>query len=210
MLNKIRHFYFNKYLVSPFCRKKYYLSYSFRFKALWFRVPKVGSRTIHQHFLDHSLPQEYIYSSRVGYLREMYRSYFKFAFVRHPVDRLMSTWRNKVLEANYFQFDPDEYLNMQSIEEFISWLAAKNIHEVDEHLLPQTDLIDLSNLDFMGRFENFDNDLIHVAGAIGLPLEHVYHKNPSTRTKIKVTRDLQVKIQEIYRQDFNDLNYRID
>ena len=155
-MNKLKHFYFNKYIVSQFSEKKYFLSYNFKYKALWFRTYKVASRTINEHMKESS-PGDYIYSSEVGYIPRIYKNFFKFAFVRHPVDKFISAWKDKVLNQNYFQFDTDIYEKMKNLDHFIDWVETLNINNCDEHLRAQNAIIDLENVNFIGYFENFDD-----------------------------------------------------
>src|SRR5690606_774943 len=120
MINKIRHFYFNKYLVKPFSKNRYYLSYDFKHKALWFRVYKVGTRTIDHQLKTGGDKRDYIYSSAVSYLPSMYKDYFKFAFVRNPIDRFLSGWKDKVINKNYFKFDTNQHEKMKDINNYIA------------------------------------------------------------------------------------------
>ncbi len=202
-LNKIKHFYFNKYVVTPLSKRTYYLCYNFSYRALWFRVAKVGSRTIDQHFRDHSPQGSYIYSSEVGYLPTMYRDFLKFAFVRHPADRLKSAWKNKVLEANYFHFPPVEYEKMKELAYFVGWVEKLDVSQCDEHLRLQSSLIDLNHVDFIGRFENFAEDFTYLAHRIGMPVKEIHHKNKSHNFTLDMDPVLYHRIKDIYQKDFN-------
>ncbi len=202
--NKIKNFYINKYIISLIKGKKYYLCYNFRYKTLWFRVAKVASRTINQHFLDNSSKNDYIYSSPVNYLPNMYNDFFKFAFVRNPLDRLVSAWYDKVIRQNYFRFPSSEYHKMKKLENFIIWLEKLDIENCDEHIRAQYSLIDINNIDFIGRFENFDKDFKYVAEKINMPLSKIHHKNKKKYINIKdIPYKLKLRINNIYRKDFN-------
>lgn len=207
MINQVRHFYFNKYLVTPFSHKRYYLSYCLDYKALWYRVPKVATRTIDYHFKEHSSDHGYIYSSRVGYRPSAYRDYLKFAFVRNPLDRVVSAWKNKVVEANYFNFESQAYLEMQEFSNFINWLETQNLEKADEHLLPQHLLIDVEHLDYLGRFESFDEDFGKLAEKIGLPIEVIERKNPSKKMTIEIEPSTRMKVEQLYQKDYKLFNY---
>jgi sulfotransferase famil protein len=207
MLNKLRHFYFNKYFISHFSKDLYYLSYSFDFKALWFRVPKVATRTINQHFIDNSTKHGYIYSSKVGYIPSMYKNYYKFAFVRNPLDRFISAWKNKVIEENYFNFDMIEYSKMKNFDEFVQWVSKQDILKADPHLLPQYKLIDLENLDYLGKFETFKEDFAKVTKEMGLPIDEIYHKNLSSKVKLDFSTISIKLVKEIYSKDYELFNY---
>ena len=46
---KFRHFYWNKYVLKLFKKERFFMSYSYRYKAIWFRNYKVASRTINNY-----------------------------------------------------------------------------------------------------------------------------------------------------------------
>ena len=47
-----------------------------------------------------------------------FADYFTFAFVRDPLDRFVSAWHDKVVDNNYYDFDPATHERMQVVEEF--------------------------------------------------------------------------------------------
>ncbi len=204
---KFKHFYLNKYVVRPFSKKKYYISYCYHHKALWFRVYKVATRTINHHLKEESPKGSYIYSSAVGYIPAMFKDYFKFAFVRDPKDRLFSAWKQKVVEQNYFNFSPEQHQSMQEFSNFVQWVSLLPITTCDEHLRAQTSLIDLNNLDFLGRFENFSNDFQYVAKKIGLSQYKPTHLNKSKVPKntYEINPETEKLIKKIYEKDYRIL-----
>lgn len=204
-LNKFRHFYLNKYIVSLF-KKQYPICYDYKHKALWFRVRKAATTTIKTYFLENTEKNEYIYSSEIGYLPRMFKGYFKFAFVRNPLDRFMSCWQDKVVAGNYFNYSPKVYEKMLDINNFITWVETLNIKTCDQHLREQSSLIDLNNIDFIGRIENFENDFIYVCNQIGMKTKEIYHKNKS-KIEIEISDEAKARIMMIYKRDFNIFNY---
>ena len=200
MIDKIRNFYFNKYVVSPFAKKRYYLSYSFKHKALWFRVYKVGTRTIDNR-IKADAEGRYIYSSAVAYLPAMYESYFKFAFVRNPVDRFVSGWTDKVLNQNYYKFDEATHSQMKQLSNFIIWVKQFDLEKSDEHLMAQYALIDTNNLNFLGRFERFEEDFAFVAKQIGLGDYNLEKLNVSNKKSSDVSEIDMRAIAQLYAKD---------
>ena len=201
-LHKFRHFYKNKYIISLFAKRRYTISYNYKYRCLWFRTPKVGSRSINQHFIDNTPDGQYIYSSAVGYLRSDFTDWYKFAFVREPTDRFISCWKDKVLNHNMFGFDLATHAQMKELENFISWVEGQNIDEAEEHLRSQHVLIDMDNLDFIGRLETFDEDFQKVADAIGMPLKTVHRKNRSGEKEIELSETDRARIRKIYQRDY--------
>lgn len=200
-IDKINHFYFNKYIVSRFTKRKYFLSYQFKHKILWFRVYKVATRTINHHLEDNAGKGEYIYSSCVGYLPSRYKGFFKFAFVRDPVDKFVSAWKDKVLNQNYFRFDPETHETMKDITAFIGWVKGLDLEKCDEHLRAQYALIDLNNLDFLGRFENFENDLQYIVDHTGIKIVNMERLNISGAENVVIGEREKAEIVRIYFKD---------
>lgn len=199
---KFRHFYKNKYLITPFSERKYALSYNYRYKCLWFRTPKVGSRSINDFFIENTPKKQYIYGSAVGYCRGDFKDWFKFAFVREPTDRFVSCWKDKVLNQNFFQFDEHIHQDMKTLANFISWVEKLDMEKADEHLRPQHLLIDAENLDFLGKLESFDADFKHVSETIGMPIKELHRKNASGKKSVDVSPSDQQRIIKIYLKDY--------
>lgn len=189
---------------------KYNITICQKPKFVWFRVAKVGTRTIfnvlHQAKLD--LDAEHAMSCH--YPANLYKNYFRFGFVRNPWDRLVSCWQNKVLETNLFEFPEDQLTQMQSFENFVDFVAGQNIAFCNPHIRLQSKLIDLNNVDFIGRFENFEQDLSRVIRILGMEGVQIGQKNASTsRSSYRAYYDtaLREKVADIYRRDINLFHY---
>lgn len=199
---RCRHLYLNKYILRPLQSRRYHLSYCIDHRALWFRTYKVASRSIDRHFREGSRDGYYIYGSPVGYLPSLYKSYFKFAFVRHPVDRIHSLWRDKVLQNRHqFGLDSSQFENLTTFEGFVDWLETLDLDEADQHLIPQAILIDLENVDFIGRFENFSEDFSYLADRVGLEVGEIHRLNVTERRNEPVPEILADRIRDLYAED---------
>lgn len=205
-MNARFNFWFNKYLSTPVSSRRYYLSFDSEHKALWFRMAKVASRTIDQHLREGCRPGGYWYGSRVGYAPSFYKDWYKFAFVRHPVDRLLSAWRDKVCDRNMFGFSESELHRMRSLEHFLGWLEKQDVENCDEHLMAQHRLVDLDRMDMIGKFERFDQDFAIVARKLGIAYQEGVRLNSSVPRDVQLTDPLRDRIQAIYRTDM-DLFY---
>lgn len=202
-MKKHLHFYFNKYFLSASGKKKYFLSISFKHKAIWYRVAKVGTRTIKMH-LEENADNNLIYSPEGAYIPSLYKDYFKFAFVREPLDRFISAWKDKVLERNYFKFSEAEHTKMKDLDYFISWVETLDIATCDEHIREQSSMIDTEQVDFIGKFENFNEDLSKVLVKLNIPVDEVYHQNRTKKKSVTLTPEQTKKLNEIYKNDFKN------
>ncbi len=103
---------------------------------------------------------------------EQFESYFKFAFVRNPWDRLVSEYKYRRLSHKY---------------DFKTYLLHKfpRPEWSDEycHVLPQYDFIfdeeGNQRVDFIGRYENLKEDIKVVLEKLGLKSRSLPHKNRS-------------------------------
>lgn len=122
--------------------------------------------------LAHLTAQEYV-SCR--YLpQEMFDQYFKFAFVRNPWSRLVSIYK-------YLKFDQHIDFKTFVMREFQN-------HVMTDHFWfarPQSDFLYDANgellVDFVGRFEQLQDDFSRVCQKIGLPDTELPHVNASSK-----------------------------
>jgi len=88
-------------------------------------------------------------------------NYFKFTFVRNPLDRVVSVFLEKVIKdrgETARTIESRLSLNNPTFIDFVTSLENINIEEFDEHLAPQSSLIKGFDLDFVGKLENFEED----------------------------------------------------
>lgn len=109
--------------------------------------------------------------------REFYNDLFKFGFVRNPWDLQVSSYHHIKRERPHLVL-PDE-----SFEEFLTRKLDPNRpwqYHIDTSITPQSDyLVDLRGnliVDFVGRYENLQNDFDHCCERIGLPIQALPHR----------------------------------
>lgn len=155
------------------------------------RPTDAGYPNVHDHLDQH-------YSLRVAPAQEVAAimadpSYFKFAFVRHPLARLVSAYLDKVVRVKgparriirNYQFwnghlrwaDVANWFSKQgglnaarslSFREFITQLRRENSELMNAHFRAQTRLLRELPLDFIGRIENSDADFRRVQEHLGV------------------------------------------
>lgn len=194
--------------VSP---RRYNLSISHGHRFMWFRVAKAGTRTILSHFERSGVVLDVEHAMRMRYPVAPFEDYYKFAFVRHPLDRFVSAWQNKVVGMNFYRFEPAELERMKHLEAFVEWTATKNLEDVatvDQHLVLQTRAVDLTQIDHLGRLESFTTDFAVVCRRLGLPEAVEERRNQSTApVRTEVSAEVRERIAELYRLDFQVLGY---
>ena len=133
----------------------------------------------------------------------MYHGWIKFAFIRHPVSRFMSCYKEKVLkhypfQSKYTQCNIQNYFPKMEINEFIKYVKAFNLDSpyTDEHIRTQISMIDMENIDFIGTLEHFKSDIAMIISSKNIP-----HIN-KTDVKIKLTEKQISEIVSLYTKDY--------
>jgi hypothetical protein len=191
-------------------------------KAVFIHVPKTAGMSMRTYFRRKGFePVEYhdpsgsnddktgVYVNGTSWrikrnLEDIWNSYFKFAFVRNPWDRMVSCWKNRAKSYDSF----DKFLE--------DYPYPSQNHNLVWHTLPQlTHIQDLDGnmlVDFVGRFENLNNDLKTICESINVEYTPLPHKNKSTHKPYQEyynqrTQDL---VACIYKEEIEMFNYRFD
>lgn len=154
-------------------------------------------------------------------LESHYRDYFKFSFVRNPFDRLVSCYYSKinphVVGIDQEPYDGVELRPGMSFEEFAEAVCMipdekANVHFRSQHrFLYDQGAEGTPFVDFLGRFENMEEDFGRVAERIGVELS-LPHSNRSKRRRQQDYRgfynpELARKVGERYRKDCELFGY---
>ena len=176
------------------------LFFSFlKYKAVYFRVPKVASTSILI-----SLRQ----IDSVERCEEYDERCFKFAFVRNPFDRLASCYRHLICRVGVGTVFKQIgiYKNMP-FDEFVDVVSKMEDNEMDMHFRPQHTFI--PDVDYIGKFESLNEDYCKVLQIIGIKQAPELLKENSTQKTIYdiYTKESIEKISKIYKIDFERFNY---
>ena len=188
--------------------KEYY--HTKKNNVIWYIIPKTGTRSMHQYFKD----QNFIFPhERKSKVKNLDNCIFSFAFVRNPWDRLLSTWKDKVVQqwdekyaCPRFRIQCFKQFYNQSFSFFIkNMMPGKNVHtEV------QSNLFDYNNTHFIGKFENLHEDFNIVCDKIGIPQKKLPHKNKSKHKHYIEYYDDETRkiVEEKYAKDIEHFGYK--
>jgi len=169
--------------------------------------------------------------------RSILQRYYKFLFVREPFERLLSAYKDKFtrktnvwkkyakkvkrtvglsLGANSSTVTGYEEISFQ---EFITYLIDVNSKggRLNEHWRHYDSLCHPCNInfDFIGRYETLEDDapfVLHEAGVDQLvsfpPVHFTSTKDDLQRYYSKVPREDIIRLQRIYRRDFEMFGYK--
>jgi len=149
-----------------------YATINDEFKFAWFRNAKVATRSIKQ-VIESNGPCRQSENPKT----ERIENYYRFAFVRNPWDRLVSCYFSKIFEQEKVGFR--EYWGLD-FAGFVMAACQSDVAQVNKHLRLQSSLIPVDSLDYIGRFENLQNDFRHACRVVGLLKSDLPHRNAST------------------------------
>lgn len=199
------------------------------YKAIFVHIPKTAGISIEKHFgKGHKggLDKYHVFSWRLkNHLPELWNSYYTFAFVRNPWDRTISAFfwmdkatKNAVAHPLMKLNESHKYLRQfnNDIRAFVKYFYRhqKEVMNMDLHFIPQSywlfDSYDKPiDIDFIGRFENLEEDFKIICKNIGAEYRGLPHKNKSNRGNYKDYYDERTKemIYEIYKKEIDYLGY---
>lgn len=199
---------------------RYNITVSDRQRFLWFRVAKVCTRSILTTLERNKVSMTLEHPMLINYPINDYTDYFKFAFVRNPWDRLVSCWQNKIVdrdipaEPGVVRWDKlgDGIIERFSeFGSFVEYVAGCEIDNCDIHFREQSSLIDLNNLNFLGRYESFDTDIRMVFDYIGIADAKPAVDNASQSQRPYqnyYNQELIDLTAKVYRKDIQIFNYQ--
>ena len=140
--------------------------------------------------------------------------YYKFAFCRNPWDRLLSLYfyvttgtelisDNKKMNKMIINFDT--FCKLVHFDNYIC-----NPFVWDVHYKPQLDFIDPTDIDFVGKFENLQEDFDIICDKINIPRQQLPHKNKSKHKHYTEYYDDETRqiVAEKYAKDIERFGYK--
>jgi hypothetical protein len=152
---------------------------------------------------------------------EKLEGYTVFAFVRDPLDRLVSVYRDKILEKplSYASYEEGVYFGLlrygtfkagMTFEAFAEAIVDIPHEDADLHFYPQSDFLRGVAPDFVGRFSALQRDWEMAAVMAGLTPTSLMKVNATVREPAKwyYTSHLREKVASYYRKDFDRFGNR--
>jgi hypothetical protein len=207
-------------------------------RYIFIHIQKTGGITV-SGLLTRLVPGTIFYGPRHMHARKALRlvedsdSCFKFAFVRNPWDRLASWYsmmdkgRRRLRASNEvpsvqrrrFSNNPlyrDVLRHGPTFEDFLKHCTQRREIK-DGHYYSfafnQLDYLTNKNgkllVDFIGRFENFSEDLSHVFKVLGVGVEEIPHRNRTEHSHYSemYTPETEQIVRERFRRDIEYFGY---
>ena len=203
-----------------------------KLKAIYLPCPKVAGSTIIATFIkadgsphlaaitDHNLIEARRLLSAEHDPRGFWRAlhdpnWTRFAFVRNPYTRAVSCYLDKITSQKTARFR--SMLGFSGVQPvsflaFLQRISEQTPNAMNRHWRPQSALISPNvNLDFVGRFERFDEDFSKLCQIIGLPdsglTEKIHHRTDASAHTYLIGPEEKALIRRIYRHDFDRFDY---
>ncbi|KAM9848298.1 carbohydrate sulfotransferase 14 [Aulostomus maculatus] len=177
----------------------------------WKRVLKVLSGALENVNvnikMDHRSDLQFLSSLKPDEIRYRLKHYFKFMFVREPMERLLSAYRNKFGEIESYQrkygaeiikryrkgYNKNAVVKGDDVTfaEFVRYLLDEDVERMNEHWMPVYNLCQpcAVSYDFIGSYEYLESDAETVLQRIGAP-PHVHFPERQTWYKPVTTETL--------------------
>jgi hypothetical protein len=192
-------------------------------RALFLHVPKTGGQTI-ESLLGY--PHQNVHHSTKN-LPEDWQQWFRFTFVRHPVDRFISACNYYVdmakrHERRYRQGESSSPMvrlrlwlldQSPSLAEVVERLHATGDHRKISGFVPQMKRLKVVQPQFIGRFERFPQDvntllcLLDSSQRLPPSLPHLNRSLKHYRIE-QLDRQSLKRLARLYRADFRHLGYK--
>jgi len=144
-------------------------------------------------------------------------SYFVFAFVRDPYERLASCYRAKFNKEDESKFMFANYLfgylkNDDSFDEFVRKVSKIPDRISDRHFKSQHKLVFASGnkVDFIGNFENLTSDFDEIRDKFGFEGLPVLNKSSGKTATDLFSEETRALVSRRYKKDFELFGYPTD
>ena len=168
-----------------------------------------------EDMLKYGLLGETIKNDKLPITQEQWKTYFKFAFIRNPYDRAISSYEFN----NQYDSYSKNVNNNNTFFDFYNSSKDAGINIFCHSFLSQHDNIKNTfndiQIDYLAKFENMNEELIFILKNIGVPdyTKHVKFCNQkvNSTTKKNITEyydaESLVLVNDVLKNDFEFLNY---
>jgi hypothetical protein len=190
----------------------------------YFDQPKLDWRTPNYNLLygwcperkihmQHATPKELLETELID--KDIWKSYFKFAFVRNPWDRAYSDYlwlqKDRNIRGGF-----KDYLHARGCFKTVLNDRSEKGYRGD-HLTTQSEYVADANypLDFIGRFENLHQDISLLNSKLNIEKPFNMHAKNNTKNKLShyskfYTNSNKQLVEEVYHNDIKTLNYNFE
>ena len=130
--------------------------------------------------------------------KDVYNSYYKFGFVRNPWDYQVSLYHYILNRVNHKEYEIVK--KMKYFDEYINWRVESSLHLQKNFFYKDGKCM----VDFIGKFENLNEDIANISETIGIQIKTVPHKNRNTDRKQTYLKYYSEQSFEIVKNAFRE------
>ena len=186
-------------------------------KYLFLHIPRTGGSLI-ENKLREKYSQDYCGIDKMGLSKQHYmldklisnkdkNNFFVFTFVRNPFGRILSSYLNWTINNTP---DFDKYIDMVKIvveNKLYLYKGSINTNDIS-HYIPMTSMIGNHKLDFIGKFENYENDIKKLSEISDMTnLNEIIIKKYNIDYRTFYNERNKKIISELYKDDLKEFNY---
>lgn len=176
-------------------------------KSLFIHVPKCGGSSMESFKWNNGNGHFTI----LDFERINKDEYFKWCFVRNPFDRIASAYITcpELKISSFLEFLQTIKQNRpKNFGNLIQWNQCQslglNVSRI--HFYPMTSLVSVKNMDFIGRFENIEEDWKIVSDKFG-ETSQLPNRRKRTIDLPAYNKKSRELVREIYASDFIEFGY---
>ncbi len=192
-------------------------------KIIYIHIPKAAGNALIKSLYGVSATGHDLLNRYKDNNESKFNLYYKFAVVRNPFDRFVSSFF--YLKQGGIGFFDDDFANkyLSGIDSFDAFVLKLKSDEAFRksvmtwiHFVPQIDFLSLDgktiSVDRVVKLENINTDISALCQDLNLPVVEMKKDNASKRSSYKdyYTPELVGIVSELYRQDLDTLNYTFE
>jgi hypothetical protein len=144
-------------------------------------------------------------NKKMGMTPQKWDTYYKFAFVRNPYDKIISAWNH----VNRFKIPFPNYLRLQNICNDVEFMHV--FMPQVRNIISEKGKVELQ---FIGKFENLEEDFCTILKNIGIiNIIHEREKKMNVRphdifVNYYENQEILDKVNDLFKEDFQHLDYK--
>lgn len=180
-------------------------------KWAYIHIPKTGGNSVSQILLNVPETEQVTTHGTINQLRDV-DGYFIFSFVRNPFTRLASWYEHRKREGN-----------IQLFSSYIKSIDSMDFLHFSQEYYLYHGQTNQKKVSFIGRYENFNQDLNYILNQINIKIDKIPHLNrnkywdrhPNLNTHSLYKQYYNEEwmkdwVREKYKNDFTLFNYGLD